>query len=281
MGIENFTPEIWSAAIQVPLRKDLVYGALTNRQYEGEIRNGGDKVKINEIGPITVNSYTRRGALTWQNPDSADKWLLVDQEKYFAVSIDDVDDMQANVSTMAAFGQQASYEVADDMDQFIAGKYTEAGLTQTAVTITAANILTNLTNIDYQMNNGKVPKSQPRYMPIHPRYHRLLLQATTGIIGHTGVPKLMNDGIIVSGYVGTLFGINLLVSNNVVESSSTKFEHMCFTSDAIAFVQQLTKLEAVRRESYFDMGIKGLFVYGAKVVRPDKVCKCQTTLAAV
>jgi hypothetical protein len=277
MGIENFIPSKWSAAVQVPLRKSLVFGGLCTREFEGDLADG-DKVKINEIGNITVNSYTRRADITYQNVSSADKWLLVDQQKYFAFDIDDLDNVQSKPKLLNQYAQQAAYNVADTIDQFIAGKYAEAGLSVTAATLTAGSVLQNVTNYMYEMDNGNVNRSQPRYFVINAKYHRLLLQATTGIIGHTGVPKVFNDGMLVNGYIGELFGFRLLMSNNTSTSTNTS-QLMAFTPDAIAMVQQLSKIEAVRQDKRFSDAIRGLYLYGAKVVRPDKLCNCAVTIA--
>ncbi len=83
MGLENFTPEIWSAKLFVRLRKAHVFGNIINTDYQGDISSMGDSVHINEIGPITVNDYTKYGALTWQALTSADKTLIIDQGKSF------------------------------------------------------------------------------------------------------------------------------------------------------------------------------------------------------
>ena len=87
MGLENFIPQIWSVKLFVRLRKALVFGNIVNTDYEGEITGAGDTVKINEIGPVTVSDYTKYSALTWQELTSAQKSLLIDQQKSFSFTI--------------------------------------------------------------------------------------------------------------------------------------------------------------------------------------------------
>lgn len=271
MGVQNFIPELWSAAVQVPLRKALVFVPLCTREFEGNLVYGS-KLRINQIGPVTVNTYTRDASITWQDPDTAQIEILVDQQQYFAVKIDDLNNVQTNPKLLAKFGEDAAYQVADDMDGFIAGLYTDAGLSVDAATVSAGNVLVNLSNFQLEMDEGNVP-TQGRVFVARPWYMQDLVQAATGVIGHTGVPKVFNGSPLAMGYIGELNGFTLFKSNNV-----TNTQPMAFTTDAIAFVSQLQKVKYVDNPTdYFFEGIKGLYLYGGKVVRPDKLCTCTTT----
>jgi hypothetical protein len=275
MGLENFTPKIWSAKIFVRLRKALVHASVVNRDYEGEIREQGDTVYINEVGAVTVNDYAKHGSLTWQKMDSMQKSLVIDQAKSFSIQYDDIDRVQNKPTLMDAFASEAGYAIADTVDQFIAGKYTEAGNTVSALTVTAGNVLTNLSNMQLKLDEANVPTAG-RFQIIPPWYHQMLVQAATGIIGHTGVPKVFDNGMITNGYVGTLFGFNLLLSNNV-NNNGTVWNIMAFTRSAITMAGQIANVEAVRLQDTFGDGLKGLYLYGAKVVRPAAMVKCAAT----
>ena len=92
MSLDNFIPEIWSAALLVNLRDNLVYGQLANRDYQGDISAFGDTVRINNIGQVTVGNYTKNTDMAAaQTLDSAQSVLTIDQSKYFNFQIDDVD----------------------------------------------------------------------------------------------------------------------------------------------------------------------------------------------
>ena len=275
MGVENFIPKIWSAKLLVRLRKALVFGQVANRDYEGEISGQGDTVKINEIGPITVNSYTKGGSLTWETLDSADKYLLIDQAKYFAFSIDDVDNAQTKPKLMDGAMSEAAYAVADTIDQHLAGKYAEAGNSVTALTVTAGNVLLNLSNFQLELDEANVPTGN-RVIIIPPWYNQHLVMAASGAVSATATVKTTGDGLISNGYVGHLFGFDILLSNNV-NNNGTVWNIMALDRSALTYAGQISKMEAVKRESYFDEGIKGLYVYGAKVVRPNAMCYCAAT----
>lgn len=275
MGLENFVPAIWSAKLFVRLRKMLVHAAIVNRDYEGEISAMGDTVYINEIGAVDVGTYTKYGGTTRQTLNSAQKSLLIDQAKYFDVGVDDIDKVQTKPKVIDGIMSEASYAVADAVDQHIAGLYTQAGNSVTALTVTVGNVLTNLSNMQLALDEANVPTGE-RFMPIPPWYHQYLVQAATGIIGHTGVPKVFDSGLITNGYLGSLFGFNLLLSNNV-NNNGTVWNLMGLTRAAITHAQQIAKIEAYRVESGFEDGVKGLFLYGSKVVRPEAMVSCAAT----
>ena len=275
MGLENFIPEVWSAKLFVRLRKLLVHASVINRDYEGEISAFGDTVRINEIGAIDVSTYTKNTDMTVQTLDSAQKMLTIDQAKYFNFSIDDIDAFQAKPKLIDGAMSEAAYAIADTIDQHIAGLYTQAGNSVTALTVSVGAVLLNLSNMQLALDEANVPTTG-RYLPIPPWYNQHLVRATSGAVAATGVPKVFDDGMIVSGYVGTLFGFNLLMSNNI-NNNGTVWNMMGFTRAAITHAQQIAKMEAYRLESQFGDGVKGLYLYGSKVVRPNAMVSCAAT----
>ena len=120
MSVAKFIPTIWSARLLEHLDKAHVYAALVNRDYEGEIKNFGDKVKINQIGDITIKDYTKGSDI--DDPEEltgSDQELVIDQAKYFNFSIDDVDNAQTNPKLMDEAMQRAAYGMNDTTDSWI------------------------------------------------------------------------------------------------------------------------------------------------------------------
>lgn len=275
MGVANFVPQIWSAKIFVRLRKALAFAGLVNNDYEGEIRGYGDTVNINEIGPITVNNYTAHSTLTWQTLDSAQKKLIIDQSKSFSFKIDDIEKAQTHPKLMNAAADEAAYAIADTVDQHLASLYSQAGVTNstymgnatTAISVSSGNVILTLSYASRYLDEANVP-SRNRVMVIPPWLHQKLLLAEVGGISATAVPKVFDDQTLTSGYIGDALGFRMVVSNNVY-NSSTIYSVMAFNRTAITYAGQLTEIEAVRIQDSFGDGMKGLYVYGSKVVRPN------------
>lgn len=275
MGLEKFVPTIWSAKLFVRLRKDLAFATLVNNDYEGDITGYGDRVKINEIGPVTISDYTKFQTLTWQELDSAQKELVIDQASSFSFKVDDIEAAQTNPKVMNGAMDEAAYAIADKIDTFIAGLYAQAGVTNTtnmgssasAISVSSGNVISTLSYASRYLNEANVPAGN-RVMVIPPWLHQKLLMAEVGGMSATAVPKVFDDGSLTSGYVGDALGFRMVVSNNVQIATSTTYAVMAFNKMAISYAGQIVKTKAVDLESSFGQGIKGLYVYGAKVVRP-------------
>ena len=246
MGLENFTPQIWTAKLFVRLRKALVFGSAVNTDYEGEITGGGDTVNINEIGPVTVSDYTKNGTLTWQTLESAQKKLLIDQQKSFSFSVDDIDAVQNKPNVMNGAMSEAAYAVADTIDQFIAALYAQAGVTGSATyigsssssfSVSSGNAIETLSYVQRYLNEANVPTAD-RFGIIPPWVHQKLILAEVGGIASTAVPKVRDDGVIMNGFVGQAFGFNLLMSNNV-STDATQYRCMFGTRQAISYAGQI------------------------------------------
>jgi hypothetical protein len=229
MGVENFIPEMWSSSLFVKLRKSLVYGALCQRDYEGELRNFGDTVKINEIGPVTVNSYTKLATLSYEALTSAQKELKVDQASYFAFKIDDIDQAQTNPKLMDGAMSDAAYRIADTIDAFIAGLYAQAGATPSATTyigssgsslsVSSGNVIETLSYAQRYLSEKNVP-TQGRWIVVPSWFTQKLVLAEAGGISAIAVPKVMDDGVIVNGFIGRCMGFDIFESQNVTTSST-------------------------------------------------------------
>jgi hypothetical protein len=243
-----------------------------NRNYEGDIANFGDTVHITSISRPTVADYTKD--VTSISPETltdATRALVVDQAKYFAFEVDDIDMRQARAggALMSEAAQEAAYSLADTADLYIAGLYSgaQAGnqITTTAIT-TAALAVTGLINLKVKLDVANVPQ-QGRYVIVPPWYHGLLLQSDTFVrVDASGSSEALRNG-----QVGRAFGFDVYVSNNVTNTTGDDYRVCAGVPSAITFAQQIAKVEAYRPEAAFSDALKGLSLYGAKLVRPDAI----------
>lgn len=261
MSVSNFIPEVWAARIFARLRKALVIGDLANRDYEGEISEAGDTVKINSIGPVTVGTYTRNsGTLTLQTLEDSQMNLLIDQMKYFNFQVDDVDARQAAGNILAAGMDDAAYRLADTADTYLGTLYSQAGTTVVSATYNSLTAYALLLTLKQKLDEKNVP-AEGRYCVIPPWFETKLLLAEV-IVENTSNDAFQN------GKIARCAGFDLRRSNNLYNDGTYDMV-MAGTSRAIAYAEQINKVEAYRPESKFCDAVKGLHVYGAKVVDPD------------
>ncbi|MGG1673902.1 P22 coat protein - protein 5 domain protein, partial [Paenibacillus sp. NRS-1783] len=266
MTVQNFIPTIWSARLNESLKKNLVYGNVVNTDYEGEIQGQGSSVKINSIGAVTIGNYDKvAGIGNPQELDATQKTLVIDQAKYFNFQVDDVDAAQANVNLLDGGIVEASYGLANVVDQYLAGFYTEVKAENTMGNDTTSIVPSKDTAYDLLIDLGvlldenSVPESE-RFVVVPAWYYGLLLKDA----------RFTKDpNIIHTGYVGDIDGMTVYKSNNVPNTGGAKYKIIAGHKSAISFAGQVDSVEAFRPEKQFSDAVKGLQVFGAKCIKPE------------
>ena len=269
MAITRFRPEIWSALLLTSLKKAHIYAALCNRDYEGEITAAGDTVRVTSISRPTVNTYTRNTDISYEELTDAQRTLVVDQEKYWAFTVDDVDAAQAKGNVIGPAMEESGYAVNDTVDSSVAGLYTQASSSNAlgTVSITTADIAyTQLRLLALKLTQANVGRAG-RWSVLPPWYASLLLENTKLV--NNAAPNANSGMHLIEGWIGRALGFDLYESNNAPLVTGDDYAVMAGTNRAITFASQITKTEALRSEVRFADRMRGLYVYGAKVMRPD------------
>lgn len=290
MSVKNFIPEVWSSRLLVALRKTLIYAAPTvvNRDWEGEIREAGDTVRITSVSRPAIGTYVaNQTTITPETLTTGQRTLVVDQAKYWAFEIDDVDARQARANLIPQAMSEAAYALADVIDQYVAGLYTAAQAANVvpSVTIDTTNPTSWATEAAKAYNDILVPlkvkldeasvPTMGRYVVVPPWLHGVLLRDERFVkVDASGTSEGLRNGM-----VGRAAGFDILLSNNVPVPTANNFIVTAGTTAAITFAEQINKTEAYRPESSFSDAVKGLALYGAKVIRPDALAYATAVLS--
>lgn len=264
---KNFIPTLWSARLLANLDKALVALQFVNRDYEGEITAYGDTVKINQIGNVKIKDYTGADIDDPEEVSSVQQTLVIDQAKYFNFAVKDVDKAQANVNLVDATMARAAYNLADVIDQDIFSQYADAGIkigTEEAPTVidSPAKAYDTLVDLGVALDEKNVPKAG-RKIALPAWYFGLLAKDAR----FTRDLSILANGVVEGGTVGRF---ELLQSNNLAKATGTDAYHaLAGTTQAISFANQVVETEAYRPEKNFSDAVKGLSVWGRKVVQPD------------
>jgi hypothetical protein len=309
MSLESFIPQLWADTLLAALRQDLVFGNLINRDYAGTISRVGDTVRINSIGDVTISSYTKDTDLAAaQVLTDAQSVLVIDQAKYYHFEIDDVDAAQQQPKVMQEAMSWAAYQLALTIDQFIAGKYTEAasanlvGSSGSPVTVTTpiysnvgagTTVYDEITSLSQFLTQSKVPR-QGRFCVIPPWCKTHLSQDPRFVSFNTAPARaaLAGYGFDASGsqssgsndsgaggpasdaYLGKIDGMDVYESLSAPHIGGTS--GASGSQDAViaghpmawTYADGVVKSEAYRPPLRFADAVKGLHLYGAKVLRP-------------
>jgi hypothetical protein len=152
---------VWSSRLLEGLEKSLVFGqsGVIGTEYEGEIRNEGDRVHIHSFNDLTIGTYTRNTTtISYELLTDARQTLLIDQSKFFAFKVDDLDAAQMKPKVVDAATGRASYQLAETADRYLAGLY--SGITNFTATsqATSANIYQKLVETKVKLDELNVPQ---------------------------------------------------------------------------------------------------------------------------
>ena len=284
----TFIPEIWSKKLIEKFYDATVLSAISNTDYEGEIRGQGDKVKIRTIPSLAINDYQSGQTLVNQRPESNIVELLIDQGKYWSAIIDDVQEVQADIGQMNMWAQDASEQMKIAIDSQVLGgiaadvsaenKGANAGRISGNINlgVTGTEVFVDKTNIiDKILEMGQVLDEQNR--PETGRFMVIPYWATT-LIKSSDLKdaSLTGDGTtpLRNGRIGMIDRFTLYSSNNlrkVTEGNNVAFDFIGGVKQGLTFASQLTKTEQLRAESTFGDIMRGLQVYGFKVVDPESL----------
>tara|TARA_R110000751_G_scaffold43866_4_gene100855 strand:+ start:3419 stop:4285 length:867 start_codon:yes stop_codon:yes gene_type:complete len=266
-GEQHFIPEVFSKKLQAKFYSQTVLSEITTNEYEGEISGMGNKVNIRTVPAITVADYS--GSLSYADVTSGTIELDINKAKSYAFKVDDILKSQADIDYMneAANDAAQNMKIAIETDVLgnIAAGSSLTDINATPANVTSANVLGQMIEAGQQLDENNIPE-EDRFMIINPAVASVLKQSELRQAYLTGdsVSPLRN------GFIGMVDRFKVYVSNNLSTTSgvtSGLYGH----PKAVAFASQMTNTETVRLESSFGDGVRGLSVYGYKVILPTAI----------
>lgn len=272
-----FIPQIWSQKLSQMLEKNCVMLQCVNRNWEGEIKNQGDTVKIITPAAVSVSTLTSENIeYSSLTPTSQD--LVIDQKKFFAFKIDDVAQVQANADIMEAHLVNAKNAIEEVQDSYLLGMHTNVsedntiGSESSPIVLDKSTIYENFVKLSLALKNSDaVHLGAKPWVVINPNIESYLLQSPEFISAYKVADETLREGSI-----GRIAGMDVLVSTNLTDVDG-KYYVLAGTNEAITFASQLAKIESLRDKDSFSDLVRGLYLYGAKTVQPKALAKMVVT----
>ncbi len=268
MSYANFVPKIWAKAIERELERKLVFAEDCNRQYEGDVKQMGDTVKILGVGKPTI-SKQKGGSIILPDAETVEDTsveMQINTVAYFNFLVDDIDKRQAVGGLMDALNTEATQELASEMDKDIAalaGTRDAKKLYSDYKAVNADNVLGTLDLALQMLQENDVPADAKIVATVPPWFLTHLRTAYTKL-------DTDNSDLLKNGKVGRYNNILIKMSNNVYSTASGS-NIMVRTERAVAFANPLTHTEPYRPEKRFSDAVKGYVLYGTKIVRPKEL----------
>ncbi len=278
----KFIPEIWSGKLLVKFYDATVLAQISNTDYEGEIKEGGDKVYIRTRPDIIINNYVKGAGLNYQDPESPNIELEIDQAKYFAFKGYDVDKMQADINFMNEFTADGGEQMKIEIDSDVLGAvYADAhadnagntagrksndiqlGIAGTPLMLNKSNILDVIVDYGTVLDEQNVPESS-RFLIMPPKMCGLVKKSELKDASLSGDGK----SLLRNGRLGVIDRFELFTSN-LLNVTGGEYDIIFGQKHALTFAAQFEKLEEVRAQNDFGDYIRGLNVYGYEVIKPE------------
>lgn len=279
----TFRPEVWAREILVALRTRYVFAqdGVVNRNYEGEIENEGDTVHINAIERPTIRSYTEHGTITWEQLADTDLSLVIDQADYFAFKVDDIEKRQAMSGFVESGAEEAAVGMVEETDEYISSVMVD-GVDGTENDIGAFIVDTSdatgwrlVIRLRSKLNLANVPR-EGRWLVVPDAVSASLLEDSRFV----DASQAGDSRALRAGELGRIAGFTVFESNTVPEPTAGTYHVIAGHQMATTFAEQINQVETIRLENQFGDGVRGLHLYGAKVIRPEALAIASVTVQA-
>lgn len=277
-----FTPEVMSKKMLRNLDANSVWKGLVNHNWEGEIKEAGDTVIINQYGDIAVKDYVIGEPVVYEHPEGENLLLVVDQQKYFAFFIDKISRVQAKPELVDGYFSRAKVAINLEKDTYLstlafAGlekAIDQAGLTKDNIYAYFTRLMGALRWNNALQNNGTGFDGKRPFAVVDPDVYGIMLAAPENTKATAEGDKTTREGTVLK-----FAGFDVKVSTNA-DPETTDKKVIVGTTEAITLADQITETQTVRdKDAIGGAYCSGLYVYGAKVVQPKALAGGTVTLA--
>jgi len=312
-----FIPTLWSGKLLAKFYQNTMLSEIANTDYEGELKNQGDTIRIRLAPTITISDYTVGQNLSYEVPTPIFQDMQVNKGKYFGVQVNDVLSYQADMNLMNMFTEDAAKQLKIQIENevffnsFVTEGPVAANYGATAGAISAAydlgtdvtpidqatpeNVLKAILRMSTVLDEQNVPEDN-RWLIISPFDRQLLMQSSIAQAYFTGD----QSSVILTGKIGMLDRFSVYVSNllprgaagkalvsgltdtstgGAVASAKARRTMIAGTKAATSFAMTVNKTEPLRNQTDFGDIVRGLAVYGRKVVKPQALVVAQVGTA--
>lgn len=266
---QNFIPSVWAAQINTELKRLCVFAEDCNSQYEGDVKQMGDSVRILGVGKPTITETTNKNITLSDAEDVDDTSVImnINHIAHFNYKVDDIDKRQMKPNgVMQALSAETSEGLANVMDTFIANLANDKAAKLDASSAYQINKDTVLNAIDTALKmlyQNDVSMSAKVTLTVSPSFYMCLKQAYIAL-------DTDNSNMLKNGRVGMYGNVHVKMSNNCYTNGGAE-RLMLRTSRAVAFANPMTHTEAYRPEKKFSDAVKGFILYDGKIVRPKEM----------
>lgn len=274
MAITNFIPTLWEARLLANFHTASVADVITTAPTQ---ILPGKKVVFNRVGDVTVKDYDPAApSVTYDGLTTPKVELNLTQYKQFAFKLSDVEAVQAAGDVLDATTADAAASVQETIDKFVLSQYTGAhadnliGDDTTPIALDKTNAYDYIVDLGTKLSKKRVPRAG-RYVVVNSDVIGLLSKDDR----FTRIPQILANGVVSNANIN---GMTVIESEDVANVAG-KYKFMVVGAGGLGYGKQLDKIEALRLQDDFADAVRGLYVYGATVLRSEAMAVLTATIA--
>lgn len=283
--VTQFQQTIWSKSILRSLKKITSLRNHCNFQYEKDSKNAKE-VKILSVNRPTIRTYVPGTAITRESATDSSQLLQLNQYRYFNFEVEDIVKAQSVQGLMEALTDEASKGLAEEGDKYVASivkadveaSKPTVSVSSSVITLTTSNAMASVEDGFATLYGNDCKVSDMFYLELAPKVFTTYRQQLTEL--STNNPEILKKGAV--GKINNAYVCieNLLPTGKKQSSDSADnvYYNILRTDKAIAFAEQIDKVEHYRPEDAFTDAVKGLYVFGAKIIRPKEIYVMKTAM---
>lgn len=283
--VTQFQQTIWSKSILRSLKKITSLRNHCNFQYEKDSKNAKE-VKILSVNRPTIRTYVPGTAITRESATDSSQLLQLNQYRYFNFEVEDIVKAQSVQGLMEALTDEASKGLAEEGDKYVASivkadveaNTPTVSMSSSVITLTTSNAMASVEDGFATLYGNDCKVSDMFYLELAPKVFTTYRQQLTEL--STNNPEILKKGAV--GKINNAYVCieNLLPTGKKQSSDSADnvYYNILRTDKAIAFAEQIDKVEHYRPEDAFTDAVKGLYVFGAKIIRPKEIYVMKTAM---
>lgn len=284
--VANFQQTIWSKSILRSLNKITSLRNHCNFQYDKESKNAKE-VKILSVNRPTIRTYAPGTALVRESAADSSQTLQLNQYRYFNFEVEDIVKAQSVPGLMEALTDEAGKGLALEGDKYVASiikadvesaTASTVEVSSSVITLTKSNAVASVEAGFAKLYENDCKVSDMFYLEVAPKVFTAYREALTEL-------STNNPEILKKGAVGKINNAYVCIENCLPTGKSTAqataddvYYNILRTDKAIAFAEQIDKVEKYRPEDAFTDAVKGLYVFGAKIIRPEEIYVMKTAM---
>jgi N4-gp56 family major capsid protein len=301
--VDAFIPEIWSKEVIRTASAKSIFSSLVRRDFDGEIREAGDKVHIPLLSAVTTGSKLEDTAVTYTNYSESTKDITIDQHPYFAFRVEDIARVQSKPNLITGYAAQGGSAIALDVDTNLATLIQNAAITQNVgAQASSGAVYGDITdavirNAIQLLDEANAPEEN-RYLVISPAQKNAML----GIAKFVDASQIGDNSVIRTGLFGRIYNVDVYVSNNLQQTASVASvasvassggaseipgvaevlghkDCMMFQREAFALCTQISpRVQSEYNLDHLATSVVGDMLYGSGILVPTYAVQVRTTV---